>query len=59
MFTDYVPKFVKQFANVGEVMSRAFADYMQEVKAGTFPAPEHTYKISDEVIEALTKEKNA
>ena len=57
MFTDYVPKFVKQFANVGEVMSRAFADYMQEVKAGTFPAPEHTYKISDEVIEALTKEK--
>ena len=59
MFTDYVPKFVKQFANVGEVMSRAFADYVQEVKAGTFPAPEHTYKISDEVIEALTKEKNA
>lgn len=55
MFTDYVPKFVKQFANVGEVMSRAFADYMQEVKAGTFPAQEHTYKISDDVIEALAR----
>lgn len=58
MFTDYVPKFVKQFANVGEVMSRAFADYMQEVKAGTFPAQEHTYKISDEVIEALARENS-
>ena len=58
MFTDYVPKFVKQFANVGEVMSRAFADYMQEVKAGTFPAQEHTYKISDDVIEALARENS-
>lgn len=58
MFTDYVPKFVKQFANVGEVMSRAFSDYMQEVKAGTFPAQEHTYKISDDVIEALARENS-
>lgn len=58
MFTDYVPKFVKQFANVGEVMSQAFADYMQEVKAGTFPAQEHTYKISDDVIEALARENS-
>ncbi len=56
MFTDYVPKFVKQFANVGEVMTQAFTDYMQEVKAGTFPAREHTYKIADEVIDALKKE---
>ncbi len=53
MFTDYVPKFVKQFANVGEVMTGAFTDYMKEVKAGTFPAAEHTYKIADEVIEKI------
>ncbi|MCD8301354.1 MAG: 3-methyl-2-oxobutanoate hydroxymethyltransferase [Clostridiales bacterium] len=55
MFSDYVPKFVKQFANVGEVMSTAFKNYMREVKEGTFPAQEHTYKIEDEVIEALEK----
>ncbi len=53
MFTDYVPKFVKQFANVGEVMTGAFQDYMREVKAGSFPAPEHTYKIADEIIEKI------
>lgn len=53
MFTDYVPKFVKQFANAGEVMRQAFADYMREVKEGTFPAEEHTYQISDEIIEKL------
>lgn len=56
MFDDYVPKFVKQFANVGAVMTQAFQDYQKEVKAGTFPAVQHTYKIADDVIEELTKE---
>jgi len=55
MFTDYVPKFVKHFANVGEVMTKAFEDYKKEVKEGTFPAAEHTYKIADEVIEKLER----
>lgn len=53
MFTDYVPKFVKQFAKVGDIMKQAFADYKKEVSEGTFPAQEHTYKIDDEVIEKL------
>lgn len=53
MFSDFVPKFVKHFANVGDVMKQAFADYSAEVKAGTFPAEEHTYAIADEVIEQL------
>lgn len=54
MFSDYVPKFVKHFANVGDVMTKAFEDYKKEVKEGTFPAAEHTYKIADEVIEKLS-----
>ena len=53
MFTDYVPKFVKQFANVGEVMKQAFRDYMDDIQTGAFPAEEHSYKIDDEVIEKL------
>ncbi|MFQ9515757.1 MAG: 3-methyl-2-oxobutanoate hydroxymethyltransferase [Eubacterium sp.] len=53
MFTDYVPKFVKQFANVGEVMKGAFKDYINAVQEGTFPSEEHSYKIDDEVIEKL------
>lgn len=53
MFTDYVPKFVKQFAKVGDIMKQAFADYKKEVSEGVFPAQEHTYKIDDEVIEKL------
>ena len=53
MFTDYVPKFVKQFAGVGETMKKAFKEYMEEIQSGAFPAEEHSYKIDDEVIEKL------
>jgi len=53
MFSDYTPKFVKRFAEVGTVMKAAFASYIEEVEQGIFPAPEHGYKISDEVIEKL------
>lgn len=53
MFKDFTPKFVKSYANLGEVMLEAFKKYDEEVKAGVFPAEEHTYKIDDEVIEQL------
>lgn len=53
LFSDFKPKFVKHFANAGEVMKQGFAGYIQEVKAGTFPAEEHTFKISDEVLNKL------
>ena len=53
MFTDYVPKFVRQFANVGEVMKGAFRDYIKAVKDKSFPAEENTYKIDDEIINKL------
>lgn len=53
MFSDFKPKFVKHFANVGEIMTEAFKAYDAEVKAGSFPSVEHTYKIDDAVIEKL------
>lgn len=53
LFTDFVPKFVKQFGSVGAAMTEAFKAYDAEVKAGTFPAPEHTFKIDESVIEKL------
>lgn len=53
IFSDFTPKFVKQFAQVGEIMQQAFRDYITEVKEGSFPAKEHTYTVSDEVIDKL------
>lgn len=38
-----VPKFVRQFGQVGEAIDRAIADYATSVRDRTFPAAEHTY----------------
>lgn len=53
MYEKMKPKFVKHFAHVGEAMKEGFRAYDQEVKAGTYPAEEHTFKISDEVLDRL------
>lgn len=53
MFSDFTPKFVKRYANVGEVMREAFANYAAEVASGAFPTEEHIYKIKDDVLEKL------
>ena len=52
-FTDYVPKFVKQFANIGEEMVKAFKAYDEEVKNKTFPDDEHSFQMKNE--EALKR----
>ncbi|MEG2018554.1 MAG: 3-methyl-2-oxobutanoate hydroxymethyltransferase [Clostridium sp.] len=53
IFSDFTPKFVKKFANVGDAMTEAFKEYINEVQAETFPGPEHGFKISEEVITKL------
>ena len=53
MYSDMAPKFVKQFAKVGESMKAGFAQYVKEVKEGTYPAEEHTFKIDDSILEKL------
>lgn len=53
MFSDFTPKFVKKFANVGQVMKEAFKSYIDEMQQGSFPAQEHCYSIDDDIIEKL------
>lgn len=53
MFSDFTPKFVKKYGNIGESMKEAFKGYINEVKSGAFPKEEHSFKIDDEVINKL------
>lgn len=53
MFSDFTPKFVKKYANIGEMMTAAFRQYDEDVKSTAFPAEEHTYKIDEDIIEKL------
>lgn len=44
-----VPKFVKEFGAIGAAIERAISGYAEEVRARTFPAPEHTYAMRQDV----------
>ena len=44
LFDDFKPRFVKQFADVGQEVVRAVEAYCQEVREGTFPAAGHTFR---------------
>ena len=39
-----VPRFVKQFAQIGKVMEDAARAYRDQVRSGEFPAAEHTFE---------------
>lgn len=53
-YTDgFCPKFVKRYADLHSEMAAAFKAYAADVKARSFPATEHTFKIDDEVLEKL------
>lgn len=53
MFSDYTPKFVKRFAEAGNIMKTAFEAYIKEVQEEKYPAQEHTFKIDEEILEKL------
>lgn len=53
MYSDFTPKFVKKYANLGEIMTNAFKEYIKDVNSGSFPSDKHTFAISDDVINKL------
>ncbi|SDF60885.1 3-methyl-2-oxobutanoate hydroxymethyltransferase [Sporomusa acidovorans] len=51
MYDNFTPKFVKKYANVGEILTNAFKEYTKEVRQGQFPNDDdHTYKMSVEEV---------
>lgn len=53
MYPEMSPKFVKVYANVGGEIEKGVNNFLDEVKSGAFPGKEHSYKISDDIIERL------
>jgi 3-methyl-2-oxobutanoate hydroxymethyltransferase len=44
LFTEFRPRFVKQYADLGGDVVRAVEDYCREVRDRTFPAAEHGFR---------------
>ena len=42
-FTEFRPKFVKRYANLGQLTDEAIASYAADVRARRFPGPEHGF----------------
>ncbi|WP_434297947.1 3-methyl-2-oxobutanoate hydroxymethyltransferase [Clostridium sporogenes] len=53
MFSDFKPKFVKSFGNIGKSIENGVSQYIEEVKESKFPEEKHTFKIDDDVINKL------
>ena len=53
LFTDFVPKHAKRYADLGQSIAGAVAEYISEVKDQRFPAREHSYHIKEEVLAEL------
>lgn len=53
LFDRFTPRFVRKYANLYAEMERAFQAYISEVEDGKFPAPEHTFRMTDGEWEAF------
>lgn len=53
LFDKFVPKFVKQYTQIRPVIMEAMKAYMAEVVDNSFPAAEHSFKMSDEALKGL------
>lgn len=52
-FTDFKPKFVKNYADLHSITTKAFENYIHEVKSCEFPAQEQVFDLDEEEKEKL------
>ena len=55
MFSDFVPKFVKQYAHISTDIERAVKTYIKEMNESSFPEKKHTFTIDEDVLKNLSK----
>jgi 3-methyl-2-oxobutanoate hydroxymethyltransferase len=44
LFSEFTPKFVKRYADMGKSVKEATSQFIKEVRAGTFPGDEHSFR---------------
>ena len=55
MFQAFTPKFIKKYENLAEKATKAFSNYVEEVRNREFPQEQHTYKMVDGEFDKLLK----
>ncbi|ALS77323.1 3-methyl-2-oxobutanoate hydroxymethyltransferase [Planococcus kocurii] len=49
----HLPKFVRSYAETGEIIKNGLIQYVNEVKSNTFPAEEHRFTMREEELQQL------
>ncbi len=50
LFTDFVPRHAKQYANLGQTIREAFDQYAQEVRDGAFPTARQSFTMDESIL---------
>jgi 3-methyl-2-oxobutanoate hydroxymethyltransferase len=53
IYDGHAPRFAKRYSEVKAQMVAGVAEYAADVRAGTFPGPEHVYSIDEEELESF------
>jgi 3-methyl-2-oxobutanoate hydroxymethyltransferase len=56
-YEGHAPRFVKRYADLGDVITEALSRYAEEVRSGAFPEQQHTYSMPDEELAAFERTK--
>ena len=56
LFDRFMPRFAKKYADIFSQMQQVFHEYIDDVKAQRFPAPEHTCSMDPQTYSALVSE---
>jgi 3-methyl-2-oxobutanoate hydroxymethyltransferase len=59
MYQGQTPRFVKRYAELAEEIGVSLAEYVADVRTGTFPEEQHTYSIADEELARFEAELRA
>ena len=55
LFTDFVPRHAKRYANLAEIMTGAVNKYIQEVRSGAFPTSKESISMDKGLLEHLVR----
>lgn len=53
LFTDFVPRHAKQYANLGQTIKDAFEQYALEVRDGAFPTEKESFAMDESLLTGL------
>jgi len=53
LFTDFVPRHARQYANLGPIIREAFVQYSSEVREGSFPTVRESFTMDESILAEL------